>query len=728
MSEKYNQKLKLTKSKEIDYTGMPFKLVHLISDTNTVGNEYDKIPHIMELIGNNIVLKSGKLNRGANSSWDNIKKGLTGVNPIGKNNTHQPRYLGLGYAELRYNTRVISEFFTLRHSTFLLDKILDSNNRISDQQLNGLVKLWEIQEHDADLLIDSILPPESTKIFSATNDGWHKDKSATQLKLEGDNWLNSRVSKLKDTADSNLQKIKDRKIKDIISYIESDVLNSGGIKTAIECIDKLKASPFIALYKEEMNSEMDLDINGFGKGVRALINHEKERRKKEFNDLSATLKEAWSSFFAKGKAEPSIANIISSYSKQLKWEMELKRRESAIVFYVNLEQELDSLKTRLQSYHNKITDLYNSSTAAEEKLGLKIKESSKKPFVETLDNTRIASKKQKELELSNFLTSKKLKDILVLDADAIKAEVLNYISNHSIITSILKEDITNLLTKNYSSSERVDLFTNLVKRAAPIMKFNESLFKEDLGNKWTKTLLWGVPNENDPIYKKVTDLDPTRLSDSMTTYSTSAISISCIDYPAPLFALPNMQKYYDEYYQENAKFSFDIDKRLKKRIADERFEILKSNDLGNKQLFSWIFGCVLNTLDSSKGIYRGGNGRYFIYDTKRGDVMNDHKIGLTKTRRNEALEVFVENGYHEQMTGAFKQHFDALSRNDQIKLLTELQDREVYFERYAGVDRNIEDIATSANDNPKDRKLYDMLRTEIELLGSINIDSIREYI
>jgi len=59
MENKFNKNLKLTGNISIPYTGKPFNLVHLISSNNMEGISYDRQNHILELIGNNIVLKSG---------------------------------------------------------------------------------------------------------------------------------------------------------------------------------------------------------------------------------------------------------------------------------------------------------------------------------------------------------------------------------------------------------------------------------------------------------------------------------------------------------------------------------------------------------------------------------------------------------------------------------------------------------------------------------------------
>jgi hypothetical protein len=733
MNGKFKKDIKLADNISIPYDGRPFKLVHLISAQNMEGICYDEKNHILELIGNNIVLKSGELNIDGINSWDNISTALTNYKYLDKQETQIPRYLGLGYAELKYDTGIYVDFLKTTYSKFLMDQIQDSNNRVSEQELDSLVISWGIKEHETDLLIDSILPSNTGSSFVVEGNGYFGSETLNRLKQEGDNWLSSQKTRLKQKADEKLDDLFQNKIPLIVDLIKHDILNRGGINTAQNMISLLSGDKFIRLYESEMNDEISENYNNTNRGLKELIVEHNTQLTNKYNELSEALN---GSFFGKtSRCLPIIDDIINFYNSLAKLNSEFIRRENAKMFYSRLHSGLSSLSDELKTFENKIRANHNSFSNKIQDIIKSNKSSHAKPFVINLHEDDINNNSQvtNTITLDLFIEGKYLYNILHQNNDNILESVNEHISSLSSIEDAEKnKNITNYLA-NKSEDDRQSLFTRIELMSSPLFKVNMGTFKMDIQlvdgtDGWMQGELWAVNNKEHQMFKNI-KADP--FKETQTTFNNNVLSVSQINYPAPMFALANMSKYKNDYESNlRSQMSCDLDKRLTENINKDKFEIVQKSEVEKGHMFAWVFGCVLHTLtDGEKGIKRSGNGKYEIINEEHGSELNDYCVSLEHSRRDEAFQFFSENDYSDAMRNDFFKVFNSFSLEDQKELVTNLNDKDCYFEKYAGIGRNITDIMRGALNNPNDKKLEWQLRGELDLLSpsAMNIDSIREY-
>jgi len=730
MENKFNRDIKLSENITIPYIGKPFKLVHLISANNIKGICYDKKDHILELIGNNIVLKSGELNVGGINSWDNISAALVNYKYLDKQNTQLPRYLGLGYAELRYDTTIYVDFLKTNYSKFLMDQIQDSNNRVSEQELDSLVTDWEIKEHETDLLIDSILPANIGSSFVVEGNGYYGSETLNRLKQEGDNWLSSQKTSLNKKADDKLDYLYQNKVPHLVNFIKHSILNRGGIKTTQNMISLLKGDDFIRLYESEMHEEISINYNNTNRGLKELIIDQNTQLSNKFNELSEALN---GGFFGKtSRCLPVIDDIINYYNTLAKFNNQLYRRERAILFYSRLHSGLSSLSDELKTFENKITENHTLFSSKIKSILSEIQQSQAKPFVINLHENDIKNNKiENTITLAQYIDGKYLYDILHEDNNTILKTVDNHIVSLSSIKNIQENNnITNYLA-DLSVDDRQGIFSRIDLMSSPLFKVATGAFKmgiqlPDGTDGWMQGELWGVNNTSHPMFNNLNS-DP--FKETQTTSNNNLISVSKINYPAPMFALENMSKYHNDYVSSSKnQMSCDLDKRLSEKMNKDKFEIIQKSEADKGHMFAWIFGCVLNTLtNGERGVKRSGNGKYEIYNEEHGTAINRNRISLEHSRRDQAFLFFTENNYSDSMRNDFFKEFDSLSLDDKSQLLTSLKDQKLYFEKYAGIGRNINDIIKGAVNNPNDQSLLDLLNGELELLAEMNIDSIREY-
>ena len=165
---------------QIPIKGAPFKAIHLVSDKNVDGVEYTKIPDLMELVGNAIAFKSGKLDEENRGSWDNVIDNLDDMDYV---KGYRPRYMGVGYSEMKYDKRRVREYLIKRHSAYLSSLICQSNQPVwDDLTLDTKVQKWKIKEDQADQLLEQIHDGNFKKIFSlGENDGWDHENTRRNL-------------------------------------------------------------------------------------------------------------------------------------------------------------------------------------------------------------------------------------------------------------------------------------------------------------------------------------------------------------------------------------------------------------------------------------------------------------------------------------------------------------------------------------------------------------------
>ena len=728
MENKFNKDIKLTENISIPYIGRPFNKVYLISSDNMNGDKCARLGHILELIGNNIVFKSTYFfNSRPNNAYAH---GYLNYPKLDKQGTQTPRYLGLGYSELKYDTEIYVNFLKTSYSKFLMDQIQDSNNRVSEQELDSLVTDWEIKEHETDLLIDSILP-SNIGCFVVEGNGYNGSETLNRLKQEGENWLSSQKTRLNKKADDQLDNLYQNKTLQTVDFIKYNILNRGGIKTAHNMISLLKGDHFMRLYESEMHDEISVNYINTNRGIKELIVDQNTQLTNKYNELSEVLNGEF--FGKKSRCLPIIEDVINYYNILAKLNSELIRREKAILFYSRLHLVLSSLSDELKTFENKIKENHTLFSDKIKSIRSSIQQSQANPFViNLLENDIINNKIENAIVLVDFIDGKNLYDILHEDNNSILGTVDKHIcSLSSIVNAKQNSNITTYLENLPNQSSRQDLFNKLDIMAIPLFDVDLDLFRKDIQlpggeDGWMQSELWGVNNTAHPMFNEI-NTSPRKETQSIN--SKSIISVSKMNYPAPMFALKNMDVYHSAYVDSDKNLmSCDLDKRLTKQMNKDKFEIVQKSEADKGHMFAWVFGCILDTLSNGeKGIKRSENGKYEIYNEEHGTAINKNRISLEHSRRDQAFLFFTENNYSDSMRNDFFKEFDSLCLEDKSQLLLELKDHNIYFERYAGIGRNINDIIRAAPNNPNDQNLLDSLNGELELLAEMNIDSIREY-
>jgi len=732
MENKVDKDMQLSQNIKIKYKGAPFKIVHLITNKNTENVSYKSIEHIMELIGNNIVLKTGSLNVKTLNAWDNISGFLTQYKYLDKKKTQYPRYLALGYAELKYDVNEYCSYLTKKKSQYLLNKIINSNSSVSEEELDHKMINWEIKEHESDLLIDSILPKNISNKWITDGDGYNGENTVTELKLSGDNWLTINNTNIENLAKEKLSDLKNNKITTILNYIKIEVLNNCGIENTISLIDLIiKEGKFISLYNQQMKSEISNKFDDQGKGLDTLI----DEVNTNLNNSYELLSEAQSGgFFSRNKHKclNIIPDVEKCYNFLYKYNYEKIRRTKASEFYSQLLTDIGALKNDLQSMLKKVQLLEKNYENDVNLIVKATKSVGNQPFLTNLHEKEYINLPKQMTDLGGFMKNNNLFDILSYDSDILRDNISSYIGESDYLMNIKNNKNITTYIESLSNDNRDELFEELDDLSNPLLKYNYGSFKmgiqlQDGSDGLQTSELWGVYNKELKVYSKIEEGSITR--QVMSTDNNHTLSVSKVHYPIPMCGLHNIDTYYSQYVdRKDSLFDCGLDKRITKAMDDDKFDIIQKVETDSNNLFAFIFGCVLYTQsDNKKGLYRSGNGSYKLY-SERGNSIDDKVISLNKSRRDEAFEVFCDSNHKEQMLTDIKSYFNSLSSTDQQELIDNVKDKDAYIKTYSQIGRNLSDLKIAAKDNVKDLNLLNMLSAELDLLRELTIDSIRDYI
>ena len=736
MENKGPDSLDLLPNINIPVEGPPFDQICLMSDETLNGTEFDKKEHLMEVIGNSIVYKSGDLGKQAKSDWDNIVKDLQQMDYLDDAQTQKPRYVSIGYAELKYDTKHVIEFATKKYASFLSAVILNNNNQVTEQEMDFRVggEGWKIKEDEVDFLIDQIHAPVLTQkcqpaqsydgantlnIVKPYAEGWYGDQLKTVISD-----CEKGLAKIKEGPESIIAKIKN-------DFLESGgILDKGGIETTLRAIETLQSEPFIERYVAQMNNEIDSNYNGTGEGLKK----KKEKLESKIKTNWQDLEDAQGRMFLtrKSACEQVVGDIKDNFNKLLSYDMEIARRDSAKSFYGALKQELDQIKSNILNFKSKIEEVKEDYMADQDKELRHIKEHNIKPFIKNLhyDKIKEISQHQKsDVSLARFVEhlSAPLSSLVSASVDQIKTKVDDFMINFQAVDSLANTNLKTYiadLRATYPDRAKL-LFENLQKMANPISQFDEDGFKISMGDNYTNKGLWGVPTESGvsaAIISQEIETDPPLAQ----THDNTTVMYTTAAYPAPIASLKNLNnQYYNDYNDPKKQtFSYDIDKRIREAMDESKFTLFPKDTAEQKAIFAWIFGLILNKLDKNEGIKRSGLSSYKI-KSQKGSILDDNWVDLGSSWRHLAFENFVEKNYATEMIASIKSKLDMEGGEFVENLIQEIKDKDTYINKYSSLGRSFEQLLK--NPDGRDEEMIAQMTLELEFIRDFTSELISSF-
>lgn len=318
-----------------------------------------------------------------------------------------------------------------------------------------------------------------------------------------------------------------------------------------------------------------------------------------------------------------------------------------------------------------------------------------------------------------------LSSFIEMSIDDIKNIMVEFIENTSVIQDVNSDNLSNYLA-TMPKEEVIEHFKQIKKMSQPLLQVVKDKFSLNMGDDWTETSLWGVGSTKQEVYGLIEDVESN--PEIMDTQDHSFLMLSTLVYPAPIFALTNMQRYYDDYMSKRSSVSCDTDKRIKEAMDAEKFDLIPKDVAQQKTIFAWIFGIILYKLtDGEDGIHRRGTGKFFL-KTKEAPRSDRHWLDLDTPWRTLAFETFQDKNLEGEMLQKIKIHLDSIGNNKVQELIKEIKEdySSVYISKYSELNRSWNDLRASRDS--RDLEVAELMDLEIEFIDSLSIESINDYL
>jgi len=729
---------------EIGYkldTGRPYDIIHIITNQSSSREGghiyYTHKHHLMEVVGNNIVLKTGELNDGSSSSWDNIRRVLDNIKiPSGKQ--HKPRYLTLGYGEMVYNFNEIKDYAISQLSFNLASAIIECNNShmVSPERIIMKIKQdWKINEHNdgsgdqSDQVLDRIIPAEKAN-----------QKVETYVTRLTKKWtLPIEVGKVKDhiddvrkqyisIAEDQLKLLQNTTVTEIKEYFvgRNGVLDQCGIKPTISGINKLLVDGLFCI--DQYSNEMDTELSHEETGAIVILNKAANDVENKIAALQVADNESW--WNHDKKVNIALTNLMQSVDSQVDAIKQKLVREYAQRFFGEIESMLNDIKNNLLSFNNNM-DLVKERLQKDAKTYLdNLNGQGKRPFTKNVALRYLNDDQMEEQQQISTLLGARVSLYSYVsipphstDKNNLTEIIKNSINSSTTIKQLKNGSVTSYVKKLSNDPEALArVYKELDLMSQPLTDLNLDTCKNKI-RYWTPSKLWGVPEDGDHFkYSANHDIEYS------ITKNHFVLSAESLFYPARIDLFPNIMKYHADYTDLNETVSCDTDKRVTLAMDRLRLSLSGEENTQEKDLFTWCWGFVLYKFSNSiKGIFRKRGNKYKIFSKTLGDTRKN-EFSLESQWRHEAFEHFRHNSKLSiELAKEIKKTLQAMSQEERTNLWTSFINEEESPPNTNYIDNFAKPGRDSSDKDPRSEATYKLLEKESALMQHLSDEIMAEY-
>ena len=612
------------------------RYAYIINNTNEKGVCFQSINELTDSIGRSMFLPSNQLGQGITSPMDNVAKHMKAFEVLNK----KAWTASMGSAELIYDSQAVGDYIGYSMIKSACDELCKKNN-------NGLQNAltWmsdpnvAVQEHNADMLIDSLLDPICP--FSPID--LSKDSDQNQI----DNYI-------KAATESTIRKTYDNKIctvdKELDKYITNNINTQNGVGDIADFLSSLLTA--IQTCEEEMDNEkkqFDERVNNhqpWNEAVNAIKN----------SGLPALF-----SPIDKDAAE-ALSEEIRMHVEAIR---ESIRRSYAIQVYAHLRQSIGVWQNKINALENTLQQVAKDMDSA----NLKIQRDAQRDLNfqvyihgEEVNRTREATAQ----DILDFLKHQDIKSLIGLNNLELFEVMRRWANETQEVRAAFAVTINEYLQKVYEQTpEKANSYIEKVKvMASPLWKINtQGYVNQPLP--LVKFILVGCADANRNIFKetKLANLfvesghEPTYIS----TEEKNRILILIMSCCAPIYAVGNTTIYQREYIQTS--LAGYIDEQWNLRMRSEKFNLMPTPpDVGPNKIEFWVKGFIFGLIH-----YDDGSQQYWIRSRQRGNPINHYRLDIGDTR-----EVAYLNYVNMELYQDVKREIDLITKRKGLEHVKEV--------------------------------------------------------
>lgn len=669
----------------------PFDACIFVDNKNRNLDTYTETRQIEEMIARTLITSVGELSVANVSVLDNIAVGVG-------NRTYDVRskrawVSGMGVCEVHIQANELRKIYAHRASIEMVNQLL--NKATADSEANQWIDMVKIREHEADDLIDYLLPINVVQMPRVAREDYGDIKSIADNHVASqqpnDEELNARLQLKKDmVADALRTKV-----------IESLRRNQGqGIGFTEELLSGILAE--VQIYLKEMTEE------------RGLFEHHIASFKTDLNSACIALQDAASGMMTKlfggGQRVDDAINAVCDSARNLAVaKCEIVRRVKAAEFYNDLIIKIKEYQNRVSQIRSRLETVVQNSRNEIAKLRNKVRRNPETFQINI--SGRVAEAIPSNIVIADFIASlsegNKIYDFYDIPTSTIGQRFMQYAFNLPEAKEIGSMDINKVLTLLKKSGKLEDLVRDMVDKASPLLLHN---FLGYTSTKPKVNYYIGVSNFEDSELKK-DDFFETHVDDhGDVMFSNIGMKDRIIIFsqmnPIPAFAVSSLSNQCKrEYVDPNTTISFHIDANILKEMKKTGFTL--EPGAGDNILELWVKGFIHGLIRCEKGVYQ-------MHDEEHGDIIRHYWVDLSD-RRDEAFRKFKE--YQSAISNQFKQRIQQENADRGSSAIEELYQRAKigYLAEFSQCGYNLDELASQERDFPA---LVELIRDELEFVRS----------
>ena len=576
---------------------------YIINSTNNSGITFQNINDIADTIGRCMFLPSNE----SNSVEDNLDNLSFEFNIKDK----KAHYISAGSAEIVYDNQAVGKVIAHGIISQICNELVQTNSFDALKEVNTWMAnpAVAIQEHDADLLTDSILAKSAPFAIIIDRDS---DINTINANVNGGADADYVLEEVRDNEKKKLNNVKEQLVLKI-----NELLNTpngvGKVKNFLESlIDN------VAICKNEMQNEAEELKRGLSYPV----------------DWESDLKNLRGPFgiFYKDAAY-SLSERIALYISQKR---DLLRHNWAIQFYADFEVFVGQYLQNIQVFKSNL-ETVERKQRREISLIQQISKSHSH-FQVYLHNADVENYNlPDEAEVSSLFRNRcPISQLVNRSGDELYDIFFNFAKSHSYVIDAVNVSIEEKMSK-MSQDELTAIFNKVKAMSSPLWSLNTGGHK-DVAMPYTKMFIIGVQDRDKGIIKDSFhdmfvsgDQKPT----FATTHQTDRITFFQGIWASPAYAINNMRGYFNEAEERNRKPHYPayyIDEVWHQRMLVEGFDLSPAMPI-DEVLPNWVSAIVHGfiTYDTELNSY--------CIESEKGDILSGGLLELGP-RRDLAFEQF----------------------------------------------------------------------------------------
>ena len=592
---------------------------YLINNTNKAGVVFQNIDDITDSIGRCMFLPSNEV--------DSVKDNTQNVSFVYNIRNKEAHYVSAGSAEIVYDNQAVGNVVAKGMIAQICDELCksDSMNALNDVNAWTTSEAVAIQEHDADLLTDSILSKYAP--FSIII-----DKDADESTINANIFAGAEAPNvLEEVRDNEIKKLEIVKA-ELNKKIDEIIDSQNGVGAAISFLESL--SDNISICKDEMSTE----ASELTKSLAYSFDWSAE--------ISA-LRTGIFRIFDKDAAE-ALQSKITEYIAQKR---DLLRHNWAIQFFIDFETFVNELSERISVFKSNVEaverrqrrdiNAIQQLAKSDSKFQIYLHSNDVDHF--TLPNVRETSALfRKETPIFTLIdkNEKEITDIL-----------FNFAKEQQSVIDAVNVSVEQKM-HSMTDEQLKAIFTKIKEMSSPLWATNTQGYL-DHAQELTTVFTIGVYDQSTGIIKdKYIDeftlgaIKPT----FATTHENDRITFFQSQCYSPAYAVNNLIGYMRE---ADDKFKLEsypvcyLDEKWNQRMIVECFDIMPKQEK-DRVLPNWVNAIVYGFVK-----YDESRKTYFI-ESEQGDILSGGFLELGQ-RRDLAFDQFQIRGLDKEVESHLQQ-------------------------------------------------------------------------